>query len=89
MGGTSEPSRHTASTVDVHAQARPDGPSIRLNQTPMSAWFEVWYAIHGHGSDPQIEWDPHRNSGLAARVQWAAACTFAIIAVAWVISFAA
>jgi GNAT superfamily N-acetyltransferase len=50
-------SLQTASTVDVQAQARPDGPSIRLNETPTTAWSEVWYAVHGHGSDPQIEWE--------------------------------
>lgn len=48
-------SLQTASTVDVQAQARPDGPSIRLHDTSTTEWFEVWYAVHGHGSDPQIE----------------------------------
>lgn len=50
-------SLQTASTVYVQAQAGPDGSSIRLNETPTTAWFEVWYAVHGHGSDPQIEWE--------------------------------
>jgi GNAT superfamily N-acetyltransferase len=50
-------SLQTASTVDVQAQARPDRPMIRLNETPTTAWFEVWHAVHGHGSDTQIEWE--------------------------------
>jgi GNAT superfamily N-acetyltransferase len=50
-------SLQVASTVDVQAQARPDGPRIRLNDTPTTAWFEVWCAVHGHGGDPQIEWE--------------------------------
>jgi GNAT superfamily N-acetyltransferase len=50
-------SLQTASAVDVQAQARPDGPSMQVGETTTAAWFEVWYAIHGHGSDPQIEWD--------------------------------
>jgi N-acetylglutamate synthase len=50
-------SLQTASTVDVQAQARPVGPRIRLSETPTTAWFEVWCAVHGHGSDPRIEWD--------------------------------
>ena len=50
-------SLQTALTVDVQAQARRDGPSIRLNETPTSAWLQLWYAVHGYGSDPQIEWE--------------------------------
>ena len=50
-------SLQTASTVDVQAQARRAGPSIRLSEFPTTAWFEVWHRVHGHGSDPQIEWD--------------------------------
>ncbi|MGH3765024.1 MAG: GNAT family N-acetyltransferase [Pseudonocardiaceae bacterium] len=48
-------SLQTAPTVDVQAQARPDGPKIRLNESPTTAWFDVWYAVHGYHSDPLIE----------------------------------
>jgi len=48
-------SLRTAPVADVQAQARPDGPGIRLNETPTPAWLQVWYAVHGHDSDPQIE----------------------------------
>lgn len=50
-------SLQTASTSQFQAQARPDGPRIRLNEAPGPAWFEVWHAGHGEGSDPHIEWD--------------------------------
>lgn len=50
-------SLQTASTVDVQAQAGPGRPRIRLNETPTTAWSDVWYVVHGHGSDPQIEWE--------------------------------
>jgi hypothetical protein len=46
-----------ASTMDIQAQAHPSGPGVRLNETPTTAWFEVWDAVHGHGSDPQNEWE--------------------------------
>lgn len=48
-------SLRTASTVDVRVQARPGGPGVRLDETPTTAWFEAWYAVHGQGSDPQVE----------------------------------
>jgi GNAT superfamily N-acetyltransferase len=50
-------SLQTASTVDVQAQARPNCLSIGLNETATNEWFDVWYAVHGQGSDPRIEWD--------------------------------
>ena len=46
-----------ASTVEVQAQARGDGPRARLDEIPTGAWFAAWYAVHGQGSDPRIEWD--------------------------------
>lgn len=48
-------SLQTASTVDVRAQARPDGLRIRLDESPTTAWFDVWYAVHGSGIDPERE----------------------------------
>ncbi|MQA09346.1 MAG: GNAT family N-acetyltransferase [Pseudonocardiaceae bacterium] len=50
-------SLRTASSVHVRARAGLDGPSVHLNETPTPGWFEVWYAVHGHGIDPRIEWD--------------------------------
>lgn len=50
-------SLQTASTVDVRAQARPEGLRVRLNERPTSAWLDAWYAVHGRGSDPRTEWD--------------------------------
>ncbi|MDT7726150.1 MAG: hypothetical protein QOI21_2726 [Actinomycetota bacterium] len=50
-------SLQTASAVGVQAQPRPDGPEIRLTETPTPAWFEAWSAVHGHGSDQRIEWE--------------------------------
>jgi GNAT superfamily N-acetyltransferase len=49
-------SLQTASTADVRALAPPAGPGIRLDETPTTAWFEAWHALHGHGGDPQIDW---------------------------------
>lgn len=53
----SQMSLQAAATVDVQGRARPDGLSVRLNEIPTTAWFEVWYAVHGHGSDPRTEWE--------------------------------
>ena len=50
-------SLRTAASVHVQAEARPGGPSVRLDETPANAWFEVWYADHASGSDPQSERD--------------------------------
>jgi N-acetylglutamate synthase len=33
------------------------GFDLRLSAAPATEWFEVWYAIHGSGSDPRTEWD--------------------------------
>jgi GNAT superfamily N-acetyltransferase len=50
-------SLQTAPTMAVQALARTDGPRVRLSPTPTTAWFEPWYAGHGHGSHPQLEWE--------------------------------
>ncbi|MPZ63755.1 MAG: GNAT family N-acetyltransferase [Propionibacteriales bacterium] len=50
-------SLRAASTADVQTQVRAGGSRVQLDETPSSAWFEAWYAVHGHGGDPQIEWE--------------------------------
>jgi GNAT superfamily N-acetyltransferase len=48
-------SLQTAWTADVQAQARSNCLRIRLNDATTAEWFDVWYAVHGLGSDPRIE----------------------------------
>ncbi len=54
-------SLRTASPADVRVRARPAGPRIRLDEVPTTAWFDVWYAVGGRGSDPRTEWDVLRR----------------------------
>lgn len=57
-------SLRVASTVEVRALARPAALRIQLDEEPSTAWFEVWYAVHGDGNDPGIEWDMLDRVGL-------------------------
>ncbi|MBA8826306.1 GNAT superfamily N-acetyltransferase [Saccharopolyspora lacisalsi] len=54
-------SLRTASPEEVRARARPGGLRIQLNEVPTTAWFDVWYAVGGRGSDPRAEWDMLRR----------------------------
>lgn len=49
-------SLQVAPTADVQARVRPGGLAVRLEEIPTAAWFEVWYAVHGHGGGPHLEW---------------------------------
>ena len=50
----------------------PDGPDVRLDQTPTDAWLKVWHTVAGHGGDPQVERD------LLARVSQPSAYASAV-----------
>ncbi len=50
-------SLRTSPTCDVRARPRPENVRIRLSEQPTTAWFDVWYALHGDGTDPRIEFD--------------------------------
>jgi ribosomal protein S18 acetylase RimI-like enzyme len=49
-------SLQVAAAADVRTLAT-GGLSLRLGAAPTTEWFEVWYAVHGNGSDPRAEWD--------------------------------
>ena len=49
-------SLQAAAAADV-LTLRAGGLGVRLSTVPTAEWFEVWYAIHGSGSDPRSEWD--------------------------------
>ncbi|AWN26159.1 GNAT family N-acetyltransferase [Streptomyces sp. NEAU-S7GS2] len=65
-------SLQVARAAEVVAQAPPGAPRVRVEDRPTSAWFDSWYAVHGHGGDPQPEWDlldrVARPSGYACAV---------------------
>ncbi len=42
--------------VDAIRTSPPPDLCLRLTETPTSEWFDVWYAVHGNGSDPRTEW---------------------------------
>jgi hypothetical protein len=44
-------SLQVAVTMHVSEQAPRDSLRVRLDDDPTAAWFEVWPAVHGHGSD--------------------------------------
>lgn len=50
-------SLQAAPIANVRADAAADPASVRVAEAPTPAWFEVWYAVHGEGSDPRLEWD--------------------------------
>ena len=45
-----------AARVDEIRASAPVGLRLELDPTPTTAWFDAWYAVHGHGSDPSGEW---------------------------------
>jgi N-acetylglutamate synthase len=48
-------SLQAARATDV--RALPVGSlGLRLSTAPTAEWFEIWYAVHGRGSDPRTEW---------------------------------
>jgi len=65
-------SLQVALAADVQAWACPDGPDVRLDQTPTDAWLKVWHTVAGHGGDPQVERD------LLARVSQPSAYASAV-----------
>jgi N-acetylglutamate synthase len=50
-------SLQVASTARVLEQVPARSLRVRLDDRPARAWFEVWYAVHGHGGDSRSEWD--------------------------------
>ncbi|GAA1799047.1 GNAT family N-acetyltransferase [Planosporangium flavigriseum] len=34
-----------------------DALRVEVDDRPTRAWFDAWYAVHGHGGDPRTEWD--------------------------------
>lgn len=49
-------SLQTASVWDVSTRTGLPGGDVRLGARPSTAWFDAWYAVHGHGSDRDTEW---------------------------------
>jgi GNAT superfamily N-acetyltransferase len=43
--------------IDEIRAPAPDGLRLRVDPAPTTAWFDAWYAVHGHGSDPRAEWE--------------------------------
>ena len=66
-------SLQVASTARVLHQAPASAPRVRLYDRPTRAWFEIWHAVHGHGSDSRSE------SGMLNRVTQPCAYACAMI----------
>src|SRR5262245_18420300 len=49
-------SSQAATANDVRALTA-GGLVVRISQAPTTEGLEVWYAIHGQGSDPRTEWE--------------------------------
>ena len=44
-----------AACIDEIRAPAPVGLRLELDPAPTTAWFDAWYAVHGHGSDPDDE----------------------------------
>jgi GNAT superfamily N-acetyltransferase len=50
-------SLQAAPTAQVVDRLPVGAPRVAVEDRPTRAWFDVWYAVHGHGGDRRSGWD--------------------------------
>lgn len=50
-------SLQVAPTTQVLERGPADAIRVEVDDRPTGVWFDVWYAVHGRGTDRRAEWD--------------------------------